>query len=98
MFKIWFRDGSAVAETPGGFNYIEPQELPDFAARYDFDLTLKAQELPPSAGGFSLSWGCYPWGVIPSPWPWYCFPWLIAWGVIPGACAGVTSRGWGLLG
>jgi hypothetical protein len=39
MFKIWFRDGSAVAETPGGFNYIEPQELPDFAARYDFDLT-----------------------------------------------------------
>ncbi len=39
MFKIWFRDGSKVAETLGGFNYIEPEELPGFAARYDFDLT-----------------------------------------------------------
>ena len=39
MFKIWFNDGSKVSETPGGLNYIEPQELPSFAARYDFDLT-----------------------------------------------------------
>ena len=38
MFKIWFNDGSKVSETPGGLNYIEPQELPSFAARYDFDL------------------------------------------------------------
>jgi hypothetical protein len=39
MFKIWFRDGSKVADTSGGLNYIDPQELPSFAARYDFDLT-----------------------------------------------------------
>ena len=39
MFKIWFNDGSNVSETPGGLNYIEPQELPQFAERYDFDLT-----------------------------------------------------------
>ena len=39
MFKIWFQDGSKVADTSGGLNYIEPEELPGFAARYDFDLT-----------------------------------------------------------
>ena len=39
MFKIWFRDGSKVADTLGGLNYIDPQELPDFAERYDFNLT-----------------------------------------------------------
>ena len=37
-FRIWFRDGSKVAETWGGQNIITSvEQLRELAAQYDFD-------------------------------------------------------------
>jgi len=37
MFRIWFNDASIVAETAGGYNLFDKDELPKLAAMYDFD-------------------------------------------------------------
>ena len=37
MFRIWFRDGSSVAETAGGYNLFDKDELPKLADQFDFD-------------------------------------------------------------
>ena len=37
MFRIWFKDGSSVAQTAGGNNYFDKDELPKLADQFSFD-------------------------------------------------------------
>jgi len=37
MYRIWFNDGSSVAETAGGYNLFDKDELPKLADQFDFD-------------------------------------------------------------
>ena len=37
MFRIWFNDGSSVAQTAGGYNLFDKDELPQLADQFDFD-------------------------------------------------------------
>jgi hypothetical protein len=37
MFRIWFKDGSSVAETAGGYNLFTKDELPKLADQFGFD-------------------------------------------------------------
>ena len=37
MFKIWFKDGSSVAQTAGGYNLFDKDELPKLADQFGFD-------------------------------------------------------------
>jgi hypothetical protein len=39
MFRIWFKDGSSVAETAGGYNLFTKDELPKIAAQFGFCAT-----------------------------------------------------------
>jgi len=37
MYRIWFKDGSSVAETAGGYNLFDKDELPKLADQFGFD-------------------------------------------------------------
>ena len=37
MYRIWFKDGSSVAQTAGGYNLFDKVELPQLADQFDFD-------------------------------------------------------------
>ena len=37
MYRIWFKDGSSVAQTAGGYNLFDKDELPQLADQFDFD-------------------------------------------------------------
>ena len=37
MYRIWFKDGSSVAETAGGYNLFDKDELPKIADQFGFD-------------------------------------------------------------
>ena len=39
MYRIWFKDGSSVAQTAGGYNLFDKDELPQLADQFDFDAT-----------------------------------------------------------
>ena len=36
MFRIWFKDSSSVAETAGGYNIFDKDELPKIADQFGF--------------------------------------------------------------
>jgi len=44
MYRIWFNDGSSVAETAGGYNLFDKDELPKFADQFDFNATELLQQ------------------------------------------------------